>query len=91
MKITASRYDKLRTGSGLMPYILGMHNSPINPELGQWHFHIEIYTPFRGLDAKGTELWKFLAGVESGTNTFINDSNPENNAKAMRDFNIKID
>lgn len=91
LKISASRYDKLRTGSGLMPYILAMHNSPINPELDQWHFHIEIYTPFRGVDAKGNELWKFLAGVESGTNTFINDSNPENNAKAMRDLPVKMD
>jgi galactose-1-phosphate uridylyltransferase len=60
------------------------HNSPFKLDQTElWHYHIEIYTPYRGKDR-----WKFLGGVESGTNTFINDSLPEQNAAIFR--NLKV-
>ena len=67
-----------------MPHIMAMHNCPVKtPDAEIWHYHIEFYTPFRGKDR-----WKFLGGVESGTNTFINDSAPEVNAKTFRELQI---
>jgi UDPglucose--hexose-1-phosphate uridylyltransferase len=86
LKKTVLRYDKLRGDGNIMPYVLGQHNAPYHMEGREhWHFHIEIYTPFRGKDR-----WKYLAGVELGTNTFINDSNPEDNAKTFREMDIGI-
>jgi UDPglucose--hexose-1-phosphate uridylyltransferase len=80
LKKTVLRYDALRGDGNIMPYVMAQHNAPYNdPQRDLWHFHIEIYTPFRGSDR-----WKFLAGVELGTNTFINDSSPEVNAETFR-------
>lgn len=87
MKMTVLRYDALRGDGQIMPYVMGMHNSPVKvADTELWHYHIEFYTPFRGKDR-----WKFLAGVELGCNTFINDSSPELNAKTLREIPIKID
>ena len=84
MKSIVRRYDKLY-GDGIMPYVMSMQNAPMNVENKElWHFHIEYYTPFRGKDK-----WKFLAGVELGTNTFIADHTPEQAAAILR--NQKID
>jgi UDPglucose--hexose-1-phosphate uridylyltransferase len=81
MRRVVQRYDALYTGGPVMPYIMAMHNAPVNiPDREKWHFHIEYYTPYRG-----PGKWKFLAGVELGTNTFINDSLPEQNAQLLRD------
>jgi UDPglucose--hexose-1-phosphate uridylyltransferase len=84
LKHTVLRYDKLRGDGNIMPYVMAQHNSPYDNQRDLWHFHIEIYTPFRG-----TDRWKFLAGVELGTNTFINDSSPEANAEIFRNLNIE--
>ncbi|TFH29118.1 MAG: galactose-1-phosphate uridylyltransferase [Promethearchaeota archaeon] len=99
MKKVVNRYDALYGGHGgqdslcnnggqdlnpIMPYIMSMYNAPVNLEhRNKWHFHIEYYTPFRGPD-----MWKFLAGVELGTQTYINDALPEQNAQILRDLNL---
>ena len=85
MKNVVRKYDVLHDDGEIMPYVMAMHNSPVNlHENSQFdfHFHIEYYTPFRG---KGK--LKFLAGVELGTGTMICDALPEFNAKIMRDLN----
>jgi UDPglucose--hexose-1-phosphate uridylyltransferase len=82
MKKTVQRYDAVIGEGKTMPYVMGMHNAPINvKDRDKFHFHVEFYTPFRGQGK-----WKFLAGVELGTNTFISDALPRTNAKLMRDI-----
>jgi UDPglucose--hexose-1-phosphate uridylyltransferase len=84
MKRIVQRYDALRDDGQIMPYVMAIHNAPVKvEERTLWHFHIEFYTPFRGAGR-----WKFLAGVELGCNTFINDSLPEINAKIFRELQI---
>jgi UDPglucose--hexose-1-phosphate uridylyltransferase len=85
MKQTVLRYDTLRGDDEMMPYIMAMHNCPVKtPDTEVWHYHIEFYTPYRGKDRL-----KYLGGVETGTNTFINDSLPEVNAKTLRELQIE--
>ncbi|MHA1518604.1 MAG: galactose-1-phosphate uridylyltransferase [Promethearchaeota archaeon] len=99
MKKVVIRYDALYGGDvensgdaenssnssgSIMPYIMSMYNAPVNVEnRDKWHFHIEYYTPFRG-----PGKWKFLAGVELGTQTYINDALPEQNAQILRNVNF---
>lgn len=81
MQSVVRKYDTIFDKGGIMPYIMAMFNSPVNTaDNDKWHFHIEYYTPFRG-----PEKWKFLAGVELGTHTYINDALPETNAKILRE------
>ncbi|MHA1728148.1 MAG: galactose-1-phosphate uridylyltransferase [Promethearchaeota archaeon] len=69
----------------VMPYVMAHHNAPYNSgNINFFHYHIEIYPPYRAKNRI-----KYLAGVELGTNTVINTSNPSNNAKLLR--KIKID
>ncbi|MHA1342258.1 MAG: galactose-1-phosphate uridylyltransferase [Promethearchaeota archaeon] len=68
----------------VMPYIMAHINPPIHSgNMDFFHYHIEIYPPYRDKDKL-----KYLAGVELGTNTIINPSNPSENAKLLR--NVKI-
>ena len=84
MKNVVRRYDLLFGKKPFMPYIMAMHNAPVNIDQKEnWHFHIEYYTPYRGPDK-----WKFLAGVELGTNTYISDALPEENAEIMRNLSL---
>jgi UDPglucose--hexose-1-phosphate uridylyltransferase len=85
MKKVVNKYDVLHGDGEIMPYVMAMHNTPVNTNLNSknsFHFHIEYYTPFRGRGKL-----KFLAGVELGTGTWICDALPEPNAKIMRDLN----
>lgn len=71
----------------IMPYVMGHHNAPYNSgEYEYYHYHIEIYPPYRAKDRI-----KYLAGVELGTDTIINPTNPSDNAKLLRDVKIKIE
>ncbi len=85
MKSTVNMYDKLweqeeEGESPFMPYVMSMFNGPVNTKNREkWHFHIEYYTPFRG-----PGKWKYLAGVELGTHTFLSDNLPGANAQYMR-------
>jgi UDPglucose--hexose-1-phosphate uridylyltransferase len=55
------------------------HQTPVKGEYPFFHFHIEFYPPHRTKDKL-----KYLAGVESGAGTFLNDSLAEEKAAELR-------
>jgi UDPglucose--hexose-1-phosphate uridylyltransferase len=62
------------------PYVMAMHQSPTDGD--PWpeaHLHIEFYPPHRRSDRL-----KYLAGVELGAGTFVNDTRPEDTASQLR-------
>jgi UDPglucose--hexose-1-phosphate uridylyltransferase len=62
------------------PYVMAMHQAPTDGrEWPQAHLHIELYPPHR----RGDRL-KYLAGVELGAGTFVNDTRPEETAAQLR-------
>jgi UDPglucose--hexose-1-phosphate uridylyltransferase len=63
------------------PYVMAVHQAPTDG--GAWpeaHLHIEFYPPHRRADRL-----KYLAGVELGAGTFVNDTMPEDTASQLRD------
>lgn len=63
------------------PYVMAMHQAPTDGD--KWpeaHLHIEFYPPHRRSDRL-----KYLAGVELGAGTFVNDTRPEDTATQLRD------
>ena len=61
-------------------YVMAMHYSPTDG--GAWpeaHLHLEFYPPHRRPDRL-----KYLAGVELGVGTFVNDTRPEDIAMQLR-------
>jgi len=78
LKRVLLRYDHLFNFA--MPFIMVLHQSPVNGSSGEdLHFHIEFYPPYRS----ATKL-KYLAGVESGAGTFLNDTAAEEKAAELR-------
>jgi UDPglucose--hexose-1-phosphate uridylyltransferase len=68
-----------------LPYIMVHHQAPhTQPDCRFYHWHIEFYPPYR---MKGK--LKYLAGVESGTGLFINDTIPEEKASELRNLSWK--
>jgi UDPglucose--hexose-1-phosphate uridylyltransferase len=83
IKHTVQRLDKIYGFT--MPYVFSQHNAPYNiDETSHFHYHIEIYPPYRAKDRI-----KYIAGVEMGTHTFINPTNPQEEAQKLR--NIQLD
>lgn len=63
-----------------MPYTMCMHQRPADGvERPGDHLHIEFMPPYRTKDRL-----KYLAGVETGAGTFINDTAPEEKAAELR-------
>jgi len=64
-----------------LPYMMVMHQSPTDgrDHSHDSHFHIEFYPPYRARDKL-----KYLASVESGAGTFLNDTLPEQTAAELR-------
>ena len=63
------------------PYVMAMHQAPTDG--GAWpeaHLHVEFYPPHRRHDRL-----KYLAGVELGAGTFVNDTRPEDTAAHLRE------
>ncbi len=78
LKTVLVKYDHLFGFS--FPYMMVIHQRPTDgADYGYYHFHIEFYPPHR----TATKI-KYLAGVESGAGTFINDTLPEEKAAEMR-------
>jgi UDPglucose--hexose-1-phosphate uridylyltransferase len=72
------RYDHLFNFP--MPFMMVLHQAPVNGAGEEdLHFHIEFYPPHRS----PTKL-KYLAGVESGAGTFLNDTAAEQKAAELR-------
>jgi UDPglucose--hexose-1-phosphate uridylyltransferase len=62
------------------PYVMAVHQAPTDG--GDWpqaHLHFEFYPPHRRDDRL-----KYLAGVELGAGTFVNDTRPEDTALQLR-------
>jgi UDPglucose--hexose-1-phosphate uridylyltransferase len=61
-------------------YVMAFHTRPSKQEYPYWHFHIELIPPFRD-----KSQLKYLAGIETGTGTYTNDSLPEISAQQLRE------
>ena len=65
-----------------MPYIMVHHQSPAKQTQDpSYHWHLEFYPALRAAGKL-----KYLAGVESGTGMFINDTVPEERAARLREL-----
>jgi UDPglucose--hexose-1-phosphate uridylyltransferase len=56
-----------------------LHQTPARGKYGFFHFHIEFYPPHRS-----KEKLKYLASVETGGGSFLNDSLAEEKAEELR-------
>jgi UDPglucose--hexose-1-phosphate uridylyltransferase len=61
------------------PYMMVLHQAPTREQFPYFHFHIEFYPPHRS-----KKKLKYVAGVESGAGTFLNDSLAEEKAAELR-------
>ncbi len=62
------------------PYVMALHQAPTDGrEWPEAHLHFEFYPPHRRPDRL-----KYLAGVELGAGTFVNDTKPEATAAHLR-------
>jgi len=77
LKWVTQKYDNLFGMS--FPYMMLFHQAPTKGKYPYFHFHIEFYPPHRS-----KEKLKYLAGVESGAGTFLNDSLAEEKAAELR-------
>src|SRR6266498_798379 len=62
------------------PYVMAVHQAPTDG--ADWpdaHVHVELYPPHRRPDRL-----KYVAGVELGAGTFVNDTLPEETASQLR-------
>jgi UDPglucose--hexose-1-phosphate uridylyltransferase len=62
-----------------MPLMMLVRQNPPRGEHSYFHFHLEFYP----IQRSATKL-KYLAGVETGTGTFLNDTVAEERALALR-------
>ncbi|MHB8653211.1 MAG: galactose-1-phosphate uridylyltransferase [Terriglobia bacterium] len=77
LKWVTLKYDRLYGFS--FPYMMLLHQSPTRGQYPYFHFHIEFYPPHRSKDKL-----KYLASVETGSGTFLNDSLAEEKAAELR-------
>jgi UDPglucose--hexose-1-phosphate uridylyltransferase len=76
LKWVTLKYDNLYQMS--FPYMMLLHQAPTKGSFPYFHFHIEFYPPYRSKDKI-----KYLAGVETGAGTFLNDSLAEDKAAEL--------
>jgi UDPglucose--hexose-1-phosphate uridylyltransferase len=77
LKRLTRTYDRLFGFS--FPYMMLLHQSPTRGRFPYYHFHIEFYPPYRAKNKI-----KYLASVETGSGTFLNDSLAEEKAAELR-------
>jgi UDPglucose--hexose-1-phosphate uridylyltransferase len=77
LKWVTMKYDNLFDFS--FPYMMVLHQSPTQGKYPFYHFHIEFYPPHRS-----KEKLKYVASVETGAGTFLNDSLAEDKAAEFR-------
>ena len=77
LKWVTLKYDNLFNFS--FPYMMLLHQAPTRGKHDFFHFHIEFYPPHRS-----KEKLKYLASVETGGGSFLNDSLAEEKAEEMR-------
>jgi UDPglucose--hexose-1-phosphate uridylyltransferase len=77
LKWVTLKYDNLYKFS--FPYMMLMHQVPTRGAPSYFHFHVEFYPPHRSKDKL-----KYLASVETGAGSFLNDSVAEKKAAELR-------
>ena len=77
LSVVRRKYDNL-FGTP-MPLIMMLKQSPATGEHPYFHFHVEFY-PIQ----RAANKLKYLAGVETGLGTFLNDTEAEERAAALR-------
>lgn len=77
LKWVTQKYDNLFSMS--FPYMMLLHQAPTRGRHPYFHFHIEFYPPHRS-----KEKLKYLASIETGAGTFLNDSLAEEKAAELR-------
>jgi len=77
LKWVTMKYDNLFGFS--FPYMMLLHQAPARGKYPYFHFHIEFYPPHRS-----KEKLKYLASVETGGGSFLNDSLAEEKAAELR-------
>lgn len=77
LKWVTSKYDRLYGFS--FPYMMVLHQSPVQGRHPYYHLHIEFYPPYRSKDKL-----KYMASVETGGGAFLNDSLAEEKAAELR-------
>lgn len=77
LKWVTRKYDNLFHFS--FPYMMLFHQAPARGRYPYFHFHIEFYPPHRSKDKL-----KYLASVETGAGSFLNDSLAEEKAAELR-------
>jgi len=77
LSVVRRKYDNLFGAP--MPLIMMLKQSPAKGEHPYFHFHIEFY-PIQ----RAANKLKYLAGVETGLGTFLNDTQAEERAAALR-------
>jgi len=60
------------------PYVMALHQAPLNGDVAGFHFHIEFHPPLRR-----PNLLKYLAGPEIGGGNFLSDTSPEEKAAEL--------
>ncbi len=82
VRTVQAKYDALWAFA--MPYTMSVHQRATDGiERPGEHLHVEFMPPYRTKDKL-----KYLAGVETGAGTFINDTAPEATAQELRDVRI---
>ena len=77
IKIVRMKYDNLYGFP--MPLMMILRQRPSKGEHPYFHFHIDLYP----IQRSATKL-KYIAGVESGAGTFLNDTLAEEEAEKLR-------
>ncbi len=84
LRIIRLKYNRLYGFK--LPFMMIFHQAPTDYENYEYyHFHVEFYPVHRDKDKI-----KYPAGVEFGAGTFINPSDPEENAKILKEIEIDI-
>ena len=60
------------------PYVMALHQAPVQGNAAGFHFHIEFHPPLRR-----PNLLKYLAGPEIGGGNFLSDTSPEEKAAEL--------
>ena len=82
IKTVRMKYDSLFGFP--MPLMMVLRQRPARGEHPYFHFHIEIFP----IQRSATKL-KYLAGVETGAGTFLNDTVAEDKARELREAEPK--
>lgn len=61
------------------PYMMCMHNAPVDSPHPEYHFHIEYFPPMRAADKQ-----QFFASSETGAGAWCNPTAPEEKALELR-------